>query len=253
MLKENLIIDLKQFGLNEYEAKTYVALTVNGPLTASQISEKSRVPQSKVYEVMRNLISMKLAETWSSKPQKFKAIEPVIALKKIVNERRSKLDNLKDKTNQLITALKPYNKNNGFGLWAGRGKAAFLEKAVEILGRTRKTGYATTSRFSRINPLDKALVSAMRRGVNIKMLGTSALDEAKEAKASWYANQGAKVKVIPMSIHPYIGVSDNKEICIRVDNGEESDFIWSDNPSLVNIIRSYFEDLWRDGIFLRAK
>ena len=253
MFKEKLIIDLKQFGLNEYEARTYVALTVHGPLTASQISEKSRVPQSKVYEVMRNLISKNLSETWTSKPQKFKAIEPVIALKKIINEKKNKLDNLRDKTNDLVGALKPYTQSNGFGLWAGRGKTAFLEKAVEILSRTKKTGYATTSRFSRINPLDKALVSAMRRGAKIKMLGTSSLDESKEARAEWYANQGTKIKILPMSIHPYIGVSDDKEICIRVDNGEEPDFIWSDNPSLVNIIKFYFEDLWRDGNFFKAK
>src|SRR3970040_1550201 len=117
MFKEKLIADLKQFGLNEYESRTYVALTVNGPLTASQISEKSRVPQSKVYEVMRNLVSKNLAETWSSKPQKFKAIEPVYALKKIVDEKKNKLENLQDKSSKIINELKSFNQNNGFGLW----------------------------------------------------------------------------------------------------------------------------------------
>src|SRR3990172_5063977 len=181
MFKEKLIADLRNFGLNEYEARTYVALTINGPLTASQLSDKSRVPQSKVYEVMRNLISKNLAETWSSKPQKFKAIEPVHALKKIMNEKKNNLENLQDKTNNLISELKPFSNNNGFGLWSGKGKQAFLEKAIEILGRTKKRGYATTAKFTRFPPLDKALISAMRKGAEIKMLGTSELDEATKS------------------------------------------------------------------------
>jgi sugar-specific transcriptional regulator TrmB len=253
MFKEKLINDLKQFGLNEYESRTYVALTINGPLTASQISEKSRVPQSKVYEVMRNLISKNLAETWTSKPQKFKAIEPVLALKKIMIEKKHKLENLQDKTMSIINDLKPFNHSNGSGLWSGKGKRAFLEKAMEILGRAKKRGYATTSRFTRYDPLDNALTSALRKGVKIKMLGTSVLDEAKRARAEWYSKQGINIKILPMSVHPYIGVGDEKEICIRVDNGEESDFIWSDNPSLVNIVKSYFEELWRDGRFFKPK
>ena len=44
MIKEVLVNDLKQFGLSEYEAKAYLALTLYGPLTASRVSEKSKIP-----------------------------------------------------------------------------------------------------------------------------------------------------------------------------------------------------------------
>ena len=157
MFKENLVKDLRHFGLNAYEARTYVALTINGPLTASQISEKAKVPQSKVYEVMRNLVTKALAESWSSKPQKFKAVEPVYALKKIINQKKSNIESLEDKTKTIITSLKPYkNGNNGLGLWSGKGKIAFLEKAIEILDRTSNVGYATTAKFTRFPMLDAA-------------------------------------------------------------------------------------------------
>jgi len=43
MLKGNLVKDLKEFGLNEYEAKAYLALTLYGPLIASLISGRSKI------------------------------------------------------------------------------------------------------------------------------------------------------------------------------------------------------------------
>lgn len=84
MLKEDLIKDLKEFGLSEYEAKTYLALTIHGPLNASSISDFSKVPQSKIYEVLKSLVSKCLAEFCNGKPLKYRAVEPLFALKKNV-------------------------------------------------------------------------------------------------------------------------------------------------------------------------
>ncbi|MFQ6020624.1 MAG: TrmB family transcriptional regulator [Candidatus Aenigmatarchaeota archaeon] len=247
MLKEDLIKDLRQFGLNEYEAKAYLALTVYGPLTASQISEKSKIPQSKVYEIMRSLITKSLAESWETKPRKFKAIEPVFGLKKIIEERRRKIEMLKKKSMMIVREIKPLNNNNGYELWTSKGKKAFLEKAVEIIERSNKFGYATTSRFSRYPLLDEAFLRALKRGVKIRMLGTDLLDNARRARASWYAKQGADVRILPMDIHPILGLGDDKEVCVRIDNPAECDFIWSNNPALINIMKTYFENLWEDA------
>ena len=44
MIKENLVQDLREFGLSEYEARAYLALTIHGPLAASSVSGFSRIP-----------------------------------------------------------------------------------------------------------------------------------------------------------------------------------------------------------------
>jgi hypothetical protein len=31
---------------------------------------------------------------------------------------------------------------------------------------------------------------------------------------------------------------------MRIDNGNDSEVIWSDNKSLVNLLKTYFELLW---------
>lgn len=252
MFRENVVKDLREFGLSEYEAKSYLALSVHGPLSASSVSELSKIPQSKIYEVLKSLVSKCMAEYWNGKPLKYKAVNPLFALKKILNQKRTNIENLREKTNALVKELKP-PKENGFGSWSSKGKIACLERAAEMISRAKKFGFATTSDFSRHPSLDEAYIKALKRGVKIKMLGVFALDEAKKARASWYLKQGAEIRIMPSNLQTTVGTIDDKEVCIRIDNNStDSDVIWSNNPSLVSIFKIYFKELWLRGKKFKA-
>ena len=245
MLKENLVQDLRNFGLSEYEAKAFLALSIHGPLSASSLSEKSKIPQSKVYNVMKNLMAKALAEGQNSKPQRFRVIKTEHAFKKIIQKKKAEIDKLNEKTNQIVNQLKPFQKKETeMGLWSGSGRKSFLEKAAEMVDKTKKVGFATTSRFSRNPILDNAYKDALKKGIKIRIIGTSELDESMGARAKWYKKQGADIRILPMDIHPRIGIVDNKEVCMRIDNPLESDFFWSNSPALVNIFSTYFDELW---------
>lgn len=245
MLKENLVQDLKGFGLSEYEAKAFLALSIHGPLSASSLSEKSKIPQSKVYNVMKNLMLKALAEEQNCKPQKFRVIKTEHAFKKIIEAKKSEIEKLNKRTEEIISQLKPFEKKmEDLGMWTGRGRKSFLEKAGEMVDGTKKIGLATTSRFSRNPILDNAYKKALKKGVKIRIIGTSELDDSMRARAKWYKKQGADVRILPMDIHPRIGIVDSKEICMRIDNPLESDFFWSNSPALVSIFNTYFNELW---------
>ena len=247
MDKEVLISDLKEFGLSEYEAKAYLALTLHGQLTASGVTEKSKIPQSKVYGILKSLSGKFLVESWNGKPIKFKAIEPSIGLKKVLERRKMVIANLKEKSEMILEQIKPLKgfETENFGLWSSSGKLACMEKAAEMLTRAKEFGYTTTSRFSRYPPLDGVYIAALKRGIKIRMLGTSKLDEARIARATWYARQGAEIRIFPMNVHPIIGIVDGKEVGIRIDNSNTPDMIWSNNPALISVFETYFEDLWK--------
>ena len=246
MLKENLVQDLKVFGLSKYEAKAFLALSLHGPLSASSLSEKSNIPQSKIYNVMKNLMTKSLAESWNSKPQRFRAVKPSHAFRKIIEEKKIEIEKLNNKTNLILNQLKPFEKKEEkLGVWTGKGRKAFLEKDAEMIEKTKKMGLATTSKFSRNTILDNAYSKALKKGVKIRIIGTSELDESKRSKAKWYKKQGAEVRIMPLNVHPRIGIVDSKEKCMRIDNPLESDFVWSNSPSLVNIFKTYFNELWK--------
>ena len=251
-MRQNIVQDLRMFGLSEYEARAYMALTTHGPLPASSVSDYSKIPQSKIYEVLKSLSSKCMTEYWNGKPLKYRAIRPTFALKGMLDQKKIKMELLRKKAEKLIRELKPL-KENGFSSWSSNGREASLEKAAEMISRAKKFGFATTSHFSRYPSLDAAYSGALKRGVKIRMLGTADLDSDKRARASWYSKHGAEVRVLPMDVHATIGMIDDSEVYIRLDNSSsDSDVLWSNNPALVSIFRSYFKELWSRARKLRA-
>jgi len=68
------IVDvLKDFRFSDYEIRVLLALVTEGELTASELAEKSKIPRTSVYEVVRSLESKGFVESFG-KPLKFRAL-----------------------------------------------------------------------------------------------------------------------------------------------------------------------------------
>ncbi len=46
---------LKEFGLTDYETRAFVALKINGISSAKDISDKTSIPYSRIYDILLNL------------------------------------------------------------------------------------------------------------------------------------------------------------------------------------------------------
>lgn len=53
---EDIVLRLKKLGFNEYEAKSYVSLVKQGPVSAYQVSKESGIPRARIYDVLNNLV-----------------------------------------------------------------------------------------------------------------------------------------------------------------------------------------------------
>ena len=71
---------MESLGLTSYEIKVYLSLLEAGSMTASNISKKSGVPYSKIYEVLNSLEDKGWLESDSSRPQKFFPKSPLTAV-----------------------------------------------------------------------------------------------------------------------------------------------------------------------------
>lgn len=85
--------DLKQIGLEEKEAKVYLAALELGATNIQNLTKKSEIKRSTVYEMLKNLKSMGLiSETTKGKRKIFVASEPenlkrnIVAKEKLLNE-----------------------------------------------------------------------------------------------------------------------------------------------------------------------
>ena len=71
---------LEKIGLTSYEIRTFSALLKTGEQTASDLSQKSGVPYSKIYEVLGTLEEKSWIGSDDSRPTKYFAKSPSTGL-----------------------------------------------------------------------------------------------------------------------------------------------------------------------------
>ncbi len=78
---------LANIGLNKYESSVYWTLLKKRELEASKLSQLSRVPIGRIYEILRDLNKYGLVEIQPSRPRKYRAVNPKIAFELMYKSR----------------------------------------------------------------------------------------------------------------------------------------------------------------------
>lgn len=91
---------LKELGLAQNEGKVYRALVEFGKLSAGEVSAKSGVSYSKIYNVLDSLIGKGLVEIIPEKTKKFSPADPETFVK-LIEEKEERLKKAKEKITQL--------------------------------------------------------------------------------------------------------------------------------------------------------
>jgi sugar-specific transcriptional regulator TrmB len=99
-----ILKDFDKFGLNTYEAKSYLSLLERNRLTAVEISRIAGIPRAKVYETLENLTARGFCHTIPGKIKKYSAVNPSAMKEIFVQMEREKLelklDKLRDEIKQ---------------------------------------------------------------------------------------------------------------------------------------------------------
>ena len=70
---DELIENLKNIGLNGYEAKVYVALLKKYPATGYEVSKIADIPQARAYDTLKSLEMASIVTSSASKPVNLKS------------------------------------------------------------------------------------------------------------------------------------------------------------------------------------
>jgi sugar-specific transcriptional regulator TrmB len=249
--KKEILDVLRKFDLGDYEARTYVTLALLGSSKAGYISKESGVPQSKIYDVLEELITKQLVEVSEGRPKEFRAVSPSVALKGMIERRENELKSLKSKVSLIDSLLKPVRGEVIEGVWIqkGRKQQEVMNRLADMLSRCNEYVYDITRDFSYSPEYRKAIKSCIRRGVKLRIMGMKTIDESNYFRAKWYDDNKIPIKIFETTVHPRILVVDGKELAIRLDNNPlKKSFsfqsIWSEDPSLVKVMDSYMKNLW---------
>lgn len=254
MEKREILEILGKFGMNEYESKVYSTMVLLGPTKAGNISKESKVPQSKIYEVLDQLIEKQLVEFLGGRPKEFRAIPPQFALRTLIQNKEGNISELKSLITELNRFLKPNSTYEEIseGIWVskGRGFIEFFDKVSQMLGNAKKYAYALTRDFSYSPQLRDAVKNCKKRRVDLKIIGMGTINEANYYRAKWYDAHGIQLKILPLQVYPRILVVDGKEVLIRLDHDplkKRFSFhsLWSEDPGLVKVMDEHMKNLWK--------
>ncbi|HLC39395.1 MAG TPA: helix-turn-helix domain-containing protein [archaeon] len=251
-----IIETLREFGLSEYEAKTYSTLVFLGPSKAGEVSRESRVPQSKIYDILDMLTNRQLVEVLEGRPKEFKAVDPEVALENLVRNEEKKVKVLRAKASDVKKVFKKVNGNSSEttieGIWTikGRKYTEFFDKVAEMVDRSEEYIYGITRDFSKNARMSQSLVGCLKRGVKVKVVSLVPINEENYWGAKWYQTHGIQLKTFETKVHPRMVVVDGKELIMRLDHDpmKKENFlftaVWSAHSSLVKVIDTYMKNLW---------
>jgi sugar-specific transcriptional regulator TrmB len=239
---------LQQLGLTDYEIRSYTSLLEIGPATASELSEGSGVPYSKVYEVRGSLEKKGWIEMEHGRPSKYYPKPPSVAM----DIARSQLETA-FRTNETLVLgeLQPLYEKKGVrerpDIWIVRGDFNVLAKVRETVEHVQKEILAAVpalpdSVADALIPLVKTIVD---RGVKVQLMTMKAPMSETMTKLSKLCEVRVREQMFGGGI-----IADGREVILLL--GQESDealslAIWSDHIGLAKFAKNYFEYLWADS------
>jgi len=154
-------LNLKNLGFSQYEAACYMALVGNHPVNGSQLSKISGIARSRIYDVLRNLMSKGyVIEVNAGQYAPLPADEVVRRLK--ISFDRS----IKAFEDQIAAASQ---KNDFEFVWTITGYENVMEKAIQMIKNAEKEIYIRL--FPKASQhLDEYLEQADKRGVKIRYI-----------------------------------------------------------------------------------
>jgi len=262
IFNEAFMKKIKDFGLNSYEAKTWVALLSRGVSTAGELSDIANIPRSRSYDILESLekkgfIIMKLG-----KPIKYLAIPPEEVIERVkkkvqldAKEAEKSLEEIKTtdllkELNQLHTkGIELVNPTDLTGAVKGRNNSynqlnSMLKEAEkEVILTTTEEGLTRKAEF-----FEKAFKKLVKRGVKIKIAAplTTKNKEAKKILSNY-----AEIKDLK-KLDARFCIVDAQELLFMLTTDEvHKDYdvaVWVNAPFFAKALAELFELSWSTTI-----
>lgn len=130
------IATLKGIGLRMYEAKAYVTLTSLISAPASEVAEKSNIPRSKIYDVLKGLGEKDFLEIEDGRPLTYNVKSPVEVLSREKERLNSEID---DTITRLTNVYENGMSQVQAPIWRIYGVEKIINQELEIIKRAKKS------------------------------------------------------------------------------------------------------------------
>jgi sugar-specific transcriptional regulator TrmB len=222
---------MKKLGFTAYEAKAYVSLLQNNPVTRYELSKNSGVPRSAIYDVIRKLEVSGAVNGLYMEPEKYTPLPPVQLFDLLERQFHEKVEDAKQALKHFETNIEPGH------LWNIVGYKNMLHKAREMIGRAKESIYLSVWRRE-FRLLQEELLRAKEdRGVEIIAFSFTPLDFHGD---KIYTYDVPEKKLAKIWDHKIILVVDQNELLMgEADHRFHKKTAWTRNTAIVDIATNH--------------
>ena len=259
IVQKDFLNKLKDFGLNSYESKLWIALLSRGVSTAGELSDISNVPRSRAYDVLESLEKKGFIVVKVGKPIKYLAVPPAEVVervkKKVLEEAQNRnnilsqlkesetLEELNTLHSEGIKLVDPTDHSGSF-----RGREKVYDHLISMVKNANKSITFLTSSEGlerKHSFLFNHLKKAAKNGVEIKF----SLPESSDKNLTSDLKKFAKIK-LQNNYNARFCIVDEKEILLFLtdDNKVHKSYdcaVWLDAPYFVDYFNGLFENQWK--------
>ena len=237
----DILQQLGQLGFTEYEAKVYLALLAEHPVSGYQISKAAGVPRSMVYEALGRLEVR--GAVWKTEEQKSVLFRPVAP--------DELLDRYQHEAEQRVAALRVglgpiYQDQPDHRVWNFTGRKEALAHANQMIATATRELMLVLTDLD-LEALREGLTVAHGRGVSLGLLltGDGQFPLGRVARHPQRETQAHRME------ETLVVVADEGEVLIS--SGQRACAVTvTNNPNLVQIARQFvWMELFAQRVFAR--
>jgi DNA-binding MarR family transcriptional regulator len=241
---------IKEAGLTEGEAKVYLAMLKLGSSTAGPIIESSGVANSIIYRLLNSLIEKGLVSyIIKDKTKHFQAEEPQKILE-YIDERKQKLEQSRDKINEILPQLIPLSKPGGEScVRLYQGFKGFQNAYAHYRTKLKKGEEVYTwgiypiqlARFHQYWQKDHKIREKL--GIKVKLLFNKGTDPEIMRNRNSY--KGSEARIMPTDIKTPAWFMVYKDVSLILVQSTTPIVVEIINQDIADTFKAYFDDFWR--------
>ncbi|WP_254862769.1 HTH-type sugar sensing transcriptional regulator TrmB [Halovivax gelatinilyticus] len=231
-----------RFDLSEYEIEAYLTTLEHGSLTASDLANRTDVPQPRVYDTVRSLADKGLVELRESRPLSVVAIDPAEAF-----------ESIQDSVDQLVADLAaqytaPADETEAVTLVTS---APTILRYIEDVISAAENDLVLSLTPSLLERFEPELRESIEQGVGVDVIVSPAAD-APNPDTYQYDRIASAVRLRRGVTTPILAVADGEYAIYASQDALESDrdryAVIFNRSALGNLVSGFFDSvLWRSG------
>jgi sugar-specific transcriptional regulator TrmB len=248
-----------ELGFTPYEARAYVAILVEGPLSPKGLNQKSGIPRPRTYDVLNGLVGKGLLLEQPGKPTLYTAVDPKIGLKKLMESIEKRVES-EIKTgwravDSLTSSLSKFYKKGlreeyeEDRIWVTRRDFAMIAKYTEaIKGVKKQIVIASAASGPPEKEILDAVKSVLARKKTVRVIRAITTEWSKRDLEEYEGliGLGSQIRHLKHKGLTF-AIFDAKTVVLWLPPYPSQTTVWLELPSLADVLLNRFEDLWQSA------